>query len=187
MSAGPDPGALARYLDRLRLLLWAARSLAALERCAAVAAIAVGLNTLVAERSAAGPWTVFTLSLCGTAALLATVARLAPAFAVPSREDAARRVQAIEPGLRTDVESSLELGPGAAVDRAISVQLIGALVGSTSERLAVLPARAVVPWRGARAAAFLLAAGLLPLVALALTGGVPATAARALVDPRTYW
>ena len=189
MSAGGDLRALTGFLDRLRLLLWTAGALAALLRGAAVAAVAAVLNTLVAERSGAGPWAVFALALCGNAAVLVAAVLLARALPPPSRAAAARRVQAVEPGMRTDVESSLALGaraPGAA-EPAFSGELVGALVGSTAERLSGLPASRFVPWRGVRAGALLLAAALLPLGALALTGGVPGAALRALVDPRAYW
>jgi hypothetical protein len=109
-------------------------------------------------------------------------------MARPSPLAAARRIQEVEPDLRNDVESSLDLEPllGAPV-AGISSPLVGALVGSTVERLAGLPARGFVPWRAVRSGALLLAGVLLPLGAVALTGGVPDTAARALVDPRAYW
>ena len=50
-----------------------------------------------------------------------------------------------------------------------------------------LAPRRFVSWRAARAGALLLAAGAVPLAAVALTAGIPGTAARALVDPRVYW
>ncbi len=189
MSAAAGVHAIDRFLDRLRLLLWAASALRALSRVGAVAAVALVLNVLVAERSPAGPWTAFSLSLAGTLALALAVVRYAPSLAVPARAAAARRAQQFQTPLRNDVESSLELAPRAAAGdpAAGSPHLIGALVASTASALGARPARSFVRWRGPLASLLLLAAASLPLGALALSGGIPPEAARALVDPRIYW
>ena len=65
--------------------------------------------------------------------------------------------------------------------------LVGALVGSTAERLAAAAGARLRLVARSRAGALLLAAAAVPLVALALAGGIPGTAVRALVDPRVYW
>ena len=183
-----ETAAIRRFLDRLRTLLAVAATATALFQCLAVAAVALVLNTLIVERLPGWPWAAFMLASAGTLGLAVAAARLVRAAARPTRRAAARRVQRVAPDLRDDVESSLEL---ASLVRApiegISSPLVGALVASTGERLAADAPRRFVCWRAARAGALLLAAAAIPLAAVALTVGIPGTAARALVDPRVYW
>jgi tetratricopeptide (TPR) repeat protein len=174
--------AMHRFLDRLRTLLAVAASATALMHLLAVAAVVVVLNALVVEHLFRWPWAACTLGLAVAAV------RLALAMARPSRRAAARRIQEAEADLRNDVESSLELEPLLATPAAgISSPLVGALVGSTGERLDAAAPRRFVAWRAVRTGALLLAAGAVPLAAVALTGGIPGTAVRALIDPRVYW
>jgi hypothetical protein len=191
--AAPGPagaGSIRAFLDRLRLLLWSARLAAALARAAAVAAIAVVLNTLVAERAGAPPWAGFALALTGQLALAAALARGVAELRFPSRESAARRVEALVPDLRNDVASSLELAPllDAPDGGPVSRPLVGALVDGTRARLARLEPRRHVPLRGLATGLALLGAAAAPLALCALTGpGIPGPAVRALLDPRVYW
>jgi len=188
MSGPEETAALSRFLDRLRLLLGAVAATAALSRCLAVAAVALVLNALIVERLPAWPWAAFTLAAAGTLAIAITAARFVLALVPPSRRVASRRVQAVEPGLRNDVESSLDLAPLLAAPAAgISSPLVRALVASTGEHLAAGSPARFLSWRAARAGALLLAAGAIPLIVLAVAGAVPATAVRALIDPRVYW
>lgn len=188
MSGTGAAHAIRGFLDRLRTLLAAAAVATAFFHLLAVAAVALVLNTLVVERLSGWPWGAFALAAAGTLGVAAAAVRCVLAAARPSRRAAARRVQEVEPDLRNDVESSLELAPLLETPAAgISSPLVGALVASTGERLAAAAPRRFVSWRAARAGALLLAAGTVPLLAVALTGGIPGTAARALVDPRVYW
>lgn len=190
MSSQGGSVAIRRFLDRLRTLLAVAATVTALFHCLTVASIALVLNILIVERLPGWPWVAFGLAAAGTFALAISAVRLVLAMARPSLRAAARRVQAVEPDLRNDVESSLDLASLLAtpVD-GISSPLVGALVASTGERLAAEAAapRRFVSWRSARAGALLLAAGVVPLLVVALSGGIPGTAARALIDPRVYW
>jgi hypothetical protein len=180
--------ALSRFLDRLRTLLALAATAAALLHVFTVAAVALVLNALIVERLPASPWGAFALAAAGTFGLAAAAVRVVLAAGRPSRREAARRVQGVEPDLRSDVESSLDLAPLLTMPVAgISAPLVGALVASTGERLAAGAPRHYVSWRAARTGALLLVAATAPLVAVALTSGVPGTAVRALIDPRVYW
>ena len=189
MSSGRgETAALRRFLDRLRTLLAMAAAATALLHFFTVAAVALVLNALIVERLSASPWGAFALAASGTFGLAVAAVRFILAAGRPSRREAARRVQSVEPDLRNDVESSLDLAPLLTAPVAgISVPLVGALVASTGERLAAGAPRRYVSWRAARTGALLLAAASVPLAAIALTGGVPGPAVRALVDPRVYW
>jgi soluble cytochrome b562 len=188
MRIREESAALSRFLDRLRLLLAAAAAATALARLLAVAAVALTLNTLIVERLPTWPWAAFALGAVGTLGIVVAAARFLMSLARPSRHAAARRVQEVERGLRSDVESSLDLAPLLETPApGISSPLVGALVASTGERLAASPPGRFVSWRAVRGAALLLAAAAVPLAALVFTGGIPRTAVRALVDPRVYW
>ncbi|MHB8834868.1 MAG: DUF4175 family protein [Candidatus Methylomirabilia bacterium] len=189
MSGPREPVAIRRFLDRLRTLLAVAATVAALFHCLAVGSVALVLNVLVVERLQGWPWVAFGLAAAGTFGLAVGALRVGSAMARPSLVAAARRVQAAEPDLRNDVESSLDLAPLLATPAAgTSSPLVGALVASTGERLCAAAApRRFVSWRPARTGALLLAAGAVPLVAIQLAGGIPGTAVRALIDPRVYW
>ena len=189
MRSGPEIFSIRRYLDRIRLLAWCAAAVPALARAGAVAAVAVALNALVIERLSLPPWAAWALSLCGTLGFAAALVRLGSALAPLTRMAAARRVQSAAPQLRNDVESSLELAPVAAGAAAggTSRALVSALIAGTRERLALTPPGCAVSWKPAWSAGLLLIAGLVPLAALQLTGGIPAAAVRALADPRVYW
>ncbi len=183
-----ETAALRRYLDRLRTLLALAATTTALFHWLAVASVALVLNVLVVERLQRWPWAAFALAAVGTLCLAVAAARVALAARRPPRAVAARRIQVVEPELRNDVESSLDLSPLLATPVAgTSSPLVGALVASTGEHLAGTAPRRFVSWRAARAGALLLAAAAVPLAAVALTAGVPRTAMRALIDPRVYW
>ena len=190
VSRPGEPIAIRRFLERLRTLLALAAAVTALFHCLAVASVALVLNILIVERLSGWPWVAFGLAAAGTLGLAVSAVRLALAMARPSLREAARRVQAAEHDLRNDVESSLDLASLLAtpVD-GISSPLVGALVASTGERLAADAGdpRRFVSWRAARAGALLLAAGAVPLAAVALAGGIPGPALRALIDPRVYW
>jgi hypothetical protein len=180
--------AIRRFLDRLRTRLAVAAAVAALLQFLAVAAVALVLNTLAVERLQGWPWGAFVLAAAGTLGLAVAAARVVLALARPSRRAAALRVQAVETDLRNDVESSLDLASLLdAPAPGISSPLVGALVASTAERLAAAAPRRFASWRAARTGALLLLAGAVPLAAVALAGGIPGTALRALVDPRVYW
>lgn len=179
---------LGRFLDRLRLLLGAVEAAAALLRLLAVGAIALALNTLFLERLPAWPWAAFALAVAGTLSIAVAALRFAIALARPSRLAAALRVQAAEPALRNDVESSLDLAPLLQAPAAgVSSKLVAALVATTGARLAAVAPWRFVSWRALRSGALLAAVALVPLAALAVTGGIPATALRALIDPRVSW
>jgi hypothetical protein len=179
-----------QFLDRLRLLLFGAATAAGLLRLGALGAAVAVLDTLLGERSSAPPWLVFAAALAGTVVFWAAAARVAFACRVPGREAAARRVQRLAPEFRNDLESSLELGPLAERPGPgeFSRPLVGALVAGTGERVGAAAARRFVDWRAVGAALALLLATAAPLLALLLTPpGVPASALRAVVDPRVYW
>jgi hypothetical protein len=92
--------------------------------------------------------------------------RFAIALARPSRRAAALRVQAVEPSLRNDVESSLELAPLLqAPAPGVSAPLVGALVATTGDRLEFAAARRFASWRSVRSGALLLAVAFVPLCA----------------------
>ena len=188
MRIEAESAGLRRFLDRLRLLLAGVAAATALARLLAVAAVALALNALIVERLPAWPWAAFTLAAVGTLGVAVAAVSFLMSVARPSRQAAARRVQAVESGLRNDVESSLDLAPLLEEPvPGISSPLVGALVASTGERLAATAPVRFISWRAARRAALLLASAAVPLAALAFTGGIPRTAVRALVDPRVYW
>ena len=135
------PGAAAairRFLDRLRTLLALAAAATALFHCLAVASVALVLNTLIVERLPGWPWVAFVAGRGRNARPGGR--RGAPCcwrWRGLRAGTAARRVQAAEPDLRNDVESSLDLASLLAAPVAgISSPLVGALVASTGERLA---------------------------------------------------
>ncbi len=187
MSKAGEAVVIGSFLDRLRTYLAVAASAAALVRCLTVAGVALVLNTLIVERLSRWPWFAFARAAAGTLGLALAAARVFLAMARPSRRAAARRVQRVEPDLRDDVESSLDLASLLAAPVAgVSSPLVAALVASTGDRLAGSPRR-YVSWRAFRAGALLLAAAAGALAAVAFTGGIPRPAVRALVDPRVYW
>lgn len=188
MSAPAGTVVIRQHLDRLRTLLAVAATATALFRGLALACVVVVLNTLIVEHLTGWPWVSFVLAAAGTLGLAGAVIRIVRAMARPSPRAAALRVQAVEPRLRNDVESSLDLAALLTTPVAgISSPLVGALVASTGARLAAAGPRGFVSWRAARAGALLLAAVTIPLLAVALFCGIPGTAARALIDPRIYW
>ena len=140
-----------RFLDRLRLRLAVAATARALFQCLAVARRRSRPEHPGRRTAAGAPWVAFALAAAGTLGLAVAAVRFFLAMARPSRRAAARRVQAVEPGLRNDVESSLDLASLLTAPVAgVSSPLVGALVASTGERLAAASPRRFVSWRGGR-------------------------------------
>jgi hypothetical protein len=184
-AASESPsGDLRSFLDRVRArLLRHDRLFALFAAIAALTGLALLLPlaalALVGTRS-----TAFALAAGGgLVASLVVIAAVVLGVIVPLRRwksDAAvaRHVGRREPPVASDLLSSVELDDAAIPSRrgAPSPELIAALIGATAERIRVLDARALVPGRAVRQAAFV-CAGI-----VALHAGVAIAAPGVLAD-----
>jgi hypothetical protein len=161
-----------RHRDRLRALLWAITALSALALAAPLWALA-----MVGPRATA-------LGIAGVTGViggLVVVAALVLGWIVPARRwrsDAAvaRQAGRYEPAIASDLLSSVELDEPRVRPGAPSAALVAAHVDATAARVRALDARALVPGRPVRQAAFACAG------ALALHAGIAIAAPGPLAE-----
>ena len=190
MSGPGEPVAIRRFLDRLRTLLALAAGATALFHCLAVASVALVLNTLIVERLSGWPWVAFGLAAAGTLGLAVSAVRLVAGHGAAFTQGGGPQ----GPGRRARFAQRRreQSRPGAAAGDPGRRHFLAACRRARGEHRRA-PCRRRAP-RG------VLSRGARPApgrccwqprrsrwLAVALAGGIPGTAVRALIDPRVYW